>query len=42
MAAFVDLADRKLAELAEEQRQLQDVMAELTVLRDDLKAGKID
>lgn len=37
MAAFVDLADRQLASLAEQKEQLEDTMAELRTLRDETR-----
>ncbi|MCR8546840.1 MerR family DNA-binding transcriptional regulator [Salipiger sp. P9] len=35
MRAWVEIADRQLAELAEQHRQLEEAMAELKALRDD-------
>jgi len=35
MRAWIDLADRQLAELAEQRRQLDDTMQELRKLRDE-------
>jgi DNA-binding transcriptional MerR regulator len=36
MRRWIDLADRQLAELAEQKRQLDDTMSELRSLRDDV------
>ncbi len=38
MRQWVELADRQLAELAEQRRQIDDAMAELRALRDDTEA----
>ena len=35
MRAWIDLADRQLAELAEQRRQLDETMQELRKLRDE-------
>jgi DNA-binding transcriptional MerR regulator len=35
MRVWIGLADRQMAELAEQKRQLEDTMAELQALRDD-------
>lgn len=37
MSAFVELANRKLGEMAEEKAQLEETMSELESLRDSLK-----
>ena len=37
MRTWIDLADGQLAELAEQRKQLDETMAELTRLRDDVK-----
>jgi DNA-binding transcriptional MerR regulator len=39
MRNWIDLADRQLAELAEQRAQLDQAMAELQKLRDDTKAS---
>lgn len=39
MRSWIDLADRQLAELAEQRAQLDQAMAELQKLRDDTKAS---
>ncbi|MBW7922227.1 MAG: MerR family DNA-binding transcriptional regulator [Rubellimicrobium sp.] len=38
MCRWIDLADRQLAELAEQQRQLEETMTELRALRDRVAA----
>jgi DNA-binding transcriptional MerR regulator len=41
MRAWVELADRQLAELADQKAQLDDTMNELRALRDETKASLI-
>ncbi|WP_425074414.1 MerR family transcriptional regulator [Sagittula sp. S175] len=39
MRAWIQMADRQLAELAEQKQQLEDAMGELKALRDDTAAS---
>ncbi|RYG90923.1 MerR family DNA-binding transcriptional regulator [Loktanella sp. IMCC34160] len=39
MRTFVDMADRQLADLAEQKKNLEDMMDELKTLRDDTAKG---
>lgn len=39
MRAWIEMADRQLAELAEQKQQLEDAMGELKALRDDTAAS---